>query len=116
MTGVQTCALPIYDEQTSEGFEQFWAAYPKKQAKQDAVKAFRSAKLKPEQLQSVLQDIQRRRASAEWTKDGGQFVPLPATYLRGKRWEDTPVSQQDGTVERQLRPGMRYSPTLGAYA
>lgn len=78
------------NEQSSDGFEQFWTAYPKKQAKQDALKAFRSAKLKPEQLQTILQDIQRRRSSADWTKDGGQFIPLPATYLRGQRWEDSP--------------------------
>lgn len=78
------------DEQLNSSFEQFWSAYPKKQAKQDAAKAFRSAKLKPEQLQTILQDIQRRRASADWMKDGGQFIPLPATYLRGKRWEDSP--------------------------
>ena len=75
---------------TNEQFTEFWFAYPRKQAKQDAEKAFRAAKLKPEQLQTILQDIQRRRASADWMKDGGQFIPLPATYLRGKRWEDSP--------------------------
>jgi len=88
------------DEQTSEGFEQFWTAYPKKQAKQDAAKAFRAAKLKPEQLQTVLQDIKRRGSSPDWQKDGGKFIPLPATYLRGKRWEDAPLAQpMTGVVE-----------------
>lgn len=88
------------DEQSSEGFEQFWTAYPKKQAKQEASKAFRSAKLKPEQLQTVLQDIKRRGSSPDWQKDGGKFIPLPATYLRGKRWEDVPLSQpMTGDVE-----------------
>ena len=88
------------DEQSSEGFEQFWTAYPKKQAKQDAAKAFRAAKLKPEQLQTVLQDIKRRGSSPDWQKDGGKFIPLPATYLRGKRWEDAPLAQpMTGAVE-----------------
>ena len=103
------------DEQTSEGFEQFWSAYPKKQAKQDAAKAFRSAKLKPEQLQTVLQDITSRKSSAEWLKDGGKFIPLPATYLRGKRWEDEQVTTAIHVDERKLKPGMQYSPRLGAY-
>lgn len=103
------------DEQTSEGFEQFWTAYPKKQAKQDAAKAFRSAKLKPEQLQTVLQDITSRKSSAEWLKDGGKFIPLPATYLRGKRWEDEQVTTAIHVDERKLKPGMQYSPRLGAY-
>lgn len=88
------------DEHSNDDFEQFWTAYPKKQAKQDAAKAFRSAKLKPEQLQTVLQDIKRRGSSPDWQKDGGKFIPLPATYLRGKRWEDAPLSQpMTGAVE-----------------
>lgn len=102
------------DEQLNSSFEQFWTAYPKKQAKQDALKAFRSAKLKPEQLQTVLQDLAKRKASSDWLKDNGQFIPLPATYLRGKRWEDCTASQAE-TVERKLKPGMSYSPNLGAY-
>jgi len=88
------------DEHSNDDFEQFWTAYPKKQAKQDAAKAFRAAKLKPEQLQTVLQDIKRRGSSPDWQKDGGKFIPLPATYLRGKRWEDAPLAQpMTGAVE-----------------
>lgn len=26
--------------------------------------------------------------SADWTKDGGQYIPHAATWLNGKRWED----------------------------
>jgi hypothetical protein len=26
--------------------------------------------------------------SQQWTKDGGQFIPMPATWLNGRRWED----------------------------
>jgi hypothetical protein len=33
--------------------------------------------------------------SAEWTKDGGQFIPHPATWLNQKRWEDEPMAIQD---------------------
>ena len=83
----------LSESDDSNDFEQFWTAYPKKQAKQEASKAFRSAKVKPEQLQTVLQDIKRRGSSPDWQKDGGKFIPLPATYLRGKRWEDVPLSQ-----------------------
>lgn len=102
-------------ERLNEGFEQFWTAYPKKQAKQDAAKAFRSAKLKPGELQTVLQDISSRKSSTEWLKDGGKFIPMPATYLRGKRWEDEQVTTAIHVEERKLKPGMQYSPRLGAY-
>ena len=26
--------------------------------------------------------------SRDWTKDGGAYIPLPATWIRGRRWED----------------------------
>jgi hypothetical protein len=26
--------------------------------------------------------------SQQWTKDNGQFIPMPATWLNGRRWED----------------------------
>lgn len=70
------------------GFEAFWAAYPRKTAKPDAVKAF--ARLKPGEpvLQAMLAALARQAASEQWTKDGGQFIPHPATWLNKRRWED----------------------------
>ena len=32
-------------------------------------------------------DIQKR--SVQWTKDSGQFIPHPATWLNGERWSDS---------------------------
>ncbi len=103
-------------DDSNDDFEQFWTAYPKKQAKKDAAKAFRSAKLKPEQLQTVLQDIKRRGSSPDWQKDGGKFIPLPATFIRGQRWLDEPVApaatQPSHPVE--LPNGLKMS-SYGAY-
>jgi uncharacterized protein YdaU (DUF1376 family) len=70
------------------GFDAFWAAYPRKTAKPAAAKAF--ARLRPDgALQAVLlAAIARQSASAQWTKDRGEFIPHPATWLNGRRWED----------------------------
>lgn len=70
-----------------DGFAQFWSAYPKKVGKPAAEKAFRAAKLNGH-LPEVLADVEAKAASPGWTKDGGQFVPNPATYLNQRRWED----------------------------
>lgn len=70
------------------GFASFWSAYPKKTAKPAALKAFKSAKLKPEELARILADIAARSTSDDWTKEGGKYVPNPATYLNQRRWED----------------------------
>lgn len=69
-------------------FEIFWAAYPRHTDKKAAFNAF--VKLKPDEalMQVILAGIERQKQSAQWTKDGGQFIPHPATWLNGCRWED----------------------------
>ena len=69
-------------------FTQFWAAYPKKQARGAAERAF--AKIKPSQelLDTMLAAIEQAKGSKDWQKEGGQFIPMPATWLNAKRWED----------------------------
>ena len=68
------------------GFAEFWSAYPRKAGKGDAEKAWKA--VKGVDLQTILQAIERARATEQWRKDGGQFIPHPATWLRQKRWED----------------------------
>ena len=70
-----------------DGFESFWQAYPKKVGKPAALKAFRSAKVNCH-LPELLTDIEAKAQSDAWVKDGGQFIPNPATYLNQRRWED----------------------------
>lgn len=36
----------------------------------------------------MMQALGRQKASADWQKDGGQYIPLPTTWLNGERWED----------------------------
>lgn len=71
-----------------ELFERFWKAWPKHEGKKKAAEAF--AKLKPDEalLQRMLAAIEAKRRTDSWTKSGGQFIPLPATWLNGMRWED----------------------------
>lgn len=73
---------------TSESFEQFWAAYPKRKSRGHAEKAF--AKINPDEqlLQAMVASIERAKTSDDWRKDGGQYVPYPATWLNAKGWED----------------------------
>lgn len=82
-----------------DGFAQFWQRYPKKVGRPAAERAFRSAKLNGH-LPEVLADVEAKARSPGWTKDGGQFVPNPATYLNQRRWED-----QQTTPESNLFAG-----------
>ena len=72
-------------EEIDSAFNAFWEAYPKKVGKTDARKAFEKVELPVEVL---LDAINRHKNSAQWTQDGGQYIPNPATWLNQERWED----------------------------
>ena len=69
-------------------FTRFWEVYPKKKSKGQAEKAW--VKIKPDEqlLEKILSTIEQAKTSVEWMKDGGQFIPYPATWLNAKGWED----------------------------
>ena len=69
-------------------FEKFWNAYPRHEGKQKARMAFEKVNVP---LQTLLDAIEKWKHSAQWSKDNGQFIPYPATWLNGKRWEDEPI-------------------------
>lgn len=69
-------------------FEQFWAAYPKKRSKGAARKAWDKLHADSTMLATILQAIQRAKQSEGWQKDGGQYIPYPATWLNAEGWED----------------------------
>lgn len=77
------------------GFNLFWERYPKKLAKRDAERAF--DKINPDEklFNLILEKLELYKQSEAWLKDGGQFIPYPATWLNGRRWEDeiTPAIQ-----------------------
>lgn len=80
------------ETEADDFFALFWTAYPKKTAKPAAAKSFKSAKVTALLLQIILADIERRKSGPDWQKNNGEFVPMPATYLNNKRWEDEGTS------------------------
>lgn len=75
-------------ERFEKSFEQFWSAYPKKTAKQQALKAWQKIKPDDEFVRKILSALEQHKKSAQWLKDNGQYIPYPATWLNGRRWED----------------------------
>ena len=69
-------------------FEAFWAAYPNRKDKQRAQKAFRRLKVTEPMLAMMLTALDAQKRSEDWRKSGGQYVPLPSTWLNNRRWED----------------------------
>ena len=75
-------------ERYPEDFLIFWKAYPKKSGKD---KALESWKKKNPPLQTCLSALKWQTRSTQWTKDGGQFIPMPTTWINQGRWTDEPV-------------------------
>lgn len=69
-------------------FEQFWSVYPRRVAKASARKAWDRLAPDDELTDIIVAAIAVAARSPDWRKDDGQFIPHPATWLNGKRWED----------------------------
>ena len=69
-----------------ELFAQFWKAYPRKEAKGNAEKAWK--KIDISLLSVILEAIERQKATTQWQEANGKFIPLPASWLNARRWED----------------------------
>ena len=76
-------------------FARWWIVYPKKKGKQDACKAFHAAVNGRSNIaigdftDMLIADVQKRlRQDEAWMNGQVQYLPNPATYIRGKRWED----------------------------
>lgn len=69
-------------------FERFWTAFPRKAGKGAAEKAWAKCRFTESDTERVLSAIRAQSASEQWRKDGGRFIPHPATWLNQRRWED----------------------------
>ena len=97
-------------------FDRFWAAYPKKVGKQAARKAWKKLKLDRRTMQVMSDALSLHKASWKWAKEGGAYIPDPATWLNGRRWEDDPTAYPPaGAVERQKAPPAPERPHVPVY-
>ena len=78
---------------TDSRWEEFWNSYPRKTAKANAWKVWQRIKL--EEVDAILKALEVHKASDQWTRDDGRFIPHPAKWLRDRRWEDEVMTGPD---------------------
>jgi hypothetical protein len=83
----------------SNGFAEFWQQYPKKVAKSDALQAWRKLKPSGQLFTDLMAGLASHKVSDQWRKNGGEFIPHPASWLNKRRWED---EAQSAVVQNQL--------------
>jgi hypothetical protein len=77
--------LPKPTFPSADRFEDFWAVYPKKVAKQSCLAKWKSRKLDT-LADKIITDVQERILNHRPWLDG--YAPNPETYLNGARWDD----------------------------
>jgi phage replication O-like protein O len=75
-------------DSSNPAFEEFYKAYPKKKARRGAEKAWAKLNPSPELIKTILTALEKQKQSEEWKKENGKYIPYPATWLNGRRWED----------------------------
>ena len=71
------------------GFKAFWEAWPRskrKEARGKCLDAWKRGKLEAS-ARVILAHVEGWKASEEWQKQNGQFIPAPLVYLNGRRWD-----------------------------
>lgn len=75
-----------------EDWERWYALFPRKEAKQPGIKAWNKA-IEQGVLPSIdklLEALAWQIPANAWTPDRTKYIPLPATYINARRWQDEP--------------------------
>lgn len=82
-----------------EIFDRFWTAYPRKVAKPVAKKAFVKKVKDAVTFAKVINALELHKKTPQWIKDGGQYIPHPATWLNQERYNDEIAFIKPGEVQ-----------------
>ena len=79
------------------GFDRFWQLYPRKEGKLKAKQAYIGCAMEADK---ILDGLRRQLSCDQWKRDNGRYVPLPATWLNQRRWEDEGSAPPEPTARR----------------
>lgn len=97
-------APPAYGQE----FEAWWKEYPRRRRVAKPACWAKWARLdrdgKLPAIATLLSVLRAQKLGHQWTKDGGEYVPLPLTYLNQGRWEDESVAPPEPAPEPPPEP------------
>lgn len=107
----------------SVGFDDFYSAYPRKCAKVEALKAFQQQLVMGISPSIILEGSLRFAYMCRSKGTERDFIPYPASWLRGQRWYDeelleyippTPeqIAEARDKADKLMKRG-RYTPKIG---
>lgn len=84
----------------SATFEDFYKAYPRKMARKDAEKAW--ARMTAEERERAMAALPNHLRYWDATDTGKEFIPYPATWLNGARYDDDIEMPQERIPEKAV--------------
>jgi hypothetical protein len=77
----------------SESFLKFWESYPhsRRTGKPQCVKVWKTKGL-DSMIETILTALENHKASNDWQKEGGRYIPGSAVWLNQERWEQQLLS------------------------
>lgn len=85
-------------------FQTFYSSYPRKKAPDAAWRAWQKRNGDRPPIEKLLNAIEAQKDSEDWKKDGGQYIPYPATWLNQGCWAD------EVRIKDENRPYERWFP------
>lgn len=85
---------------STDRFEEFWKAYPRKVKKPRAQRSWKALHLANGDFEKVMAGLEDAKRSEKWGRDDGRYIPHPATWLNDREWEDeiaSAVMENDST-------------------
>jgi len=78
--------IPAETAKKAEMFEQFWKAYPKKEAKKLCRERFYKIKDLDKIFPTIMQALEIQKKSKQWNEENGAFIPYPQKWISHERW------------------------------
>lgn len=83
----------------TEDFLAFWEEYPRKTGKGAAFRVWLRIRPSKKERAEISSALKWQKQSLQWNDSGyGKFIPLPATYLNQRRWEDEPDATSNPNI------------------
>src|SRR5688572_11007432 len=73
----------------------FWARYPKAVAKKEARRAWAQLRPTAAMVDQMLAALEWQVPLHQWAGTNYQYAPYPASWIRGRRFEDSPPPPQN---------------------
>lgn len=95
-------SIPKKQQPYTQEFVAFWQVYPRKVGKDAAWRAWAKRNGTRPPVADIIAAVESQKQGEQWQRDGGQYIPNPATWLNQGRWADEGTEATTGPLLSEL--------------